>query len=76
MVHGFSYAGKATATFHPDAGWVNTHIYVELISPCEHVEQFMRQIEPLLGNRAVTYSQSEDWSRTAEAPRQVAVPIA
>jgi H+/Cl- antiporter ClcA/PII-like signaling protein len=74
MVHGFSYAGEATATFHPDAGWVNTHIYVELIAPGEQLELFMQQVKPLLANRAVTYSESEDWSRAVEAPRPLPVP--
>jgi PII-like signaling protein len=73
MVHGFSYGGNATATFHPDAGWVNTHIYVELIAPSEQLELFLQHIKPLLANRTVTYSESEDWSRAVEAPLPVPV---
>jgi H+/Cl- antiporter ClcA/PII-like signaling protein len=74
MVHGFSYAGKATASFHPDAGWVNTHIYVELIAPTEQLGLFLQQVKPLLANRTVTFSESEDWSRAVETPQPVPVP--
>jgi H+/Cl- antiporter ClcA len=63
MHYGFSYAGKETATFHPDAGFVNTHIYVELVAPRGQLEAFMKEVAPLLGRRAVTYSEAEDWSR-------------
>jgi PII-like signaling protein len=74
MMHGFSYAGKATATFHPDAGWVNTHIYVELIAPSEQLEVFLQQIKPMLAHRTITYSESEDWTGAVWAPQPVPVP--
>ncbi|HWY85676.1 MAG TPA: chloride channel protein, partial [Gemmataceae bacterium] len=42
MTYGYSYGGQATATFHPEAGFVNAHIYVELIAPREHLESFVK----------------------------------
>lgn len=75
MVHGFSYAGKATATFHPDAGLVNTHIYVELIAPNEQLEAFLREVSPMLANRAITFSQTEDWSWAVQTSQPVSVPV-
>ena len=33
MTYGFTHSGKKMADLHPEAGFVNTHIYVELIAP-------------------------------------------
>lgn len=73
MVYGFSYASKAMATFHADAGFVNTHIFVELIAPRERLERFLQEVAPLITGRAVTYSEVQDWTRTVP-PAAPALP--
>jgi H+/Cl- antiporter ClcA len=72
MTYGFSYSGQSTATFHPDAGFVNAHIYVELIAPRDQLESFMTQIAPLIASRSVTYCEGEDWT---QAPADETTPI-
>ena len=74
MTYGFSYAGHAIATFHPDAGCVNAHIYLELIAPREQLELFVKQIAPIIVNRSITYSESEDWTPAAADTAPALVP--
>jgi hypothetical protein len=75
MTYGFSYEGKETATLHPDAGFVNTHIHVELVGPRNRLEDFMNEAAPLLDRRAVTFSTVEDWSKSKVNNQLVSVAV-
>jgi PII-like signaling protein len=75
LTYGFTDEGKATASFHPDAGFTNMHIYVELIAPRTQLEAFITQIVPLIPSRVVTFAEFEHWGegRAAfDAPDRVA----
>ena len=64
---GFTYHGKKKVELHPDAGFINTHVFLDLIGPREQLEAFFEAIRPLLGeDRFATYSELEHWS-TASA---------
>lgn len=54
---------------------MNTHIYVELIAPNEQLEAFLREVSPMLANRAITFSQTEDWSWAVQTSQPVSVPV-
>jgi H+/Cl- antiporter ClcA/PII-like signaling protein len=62
MTYGFTNHGKTKADFHPDAGFTNTHIYVELIAPRAQLEAFFEQIAPLVAGRVVTFAEAEHWA--------------
>lgn len=59
---GFTYHGKKKVELHPDAGFINTHVFLDLIGPREQLEAFFEAIRPLLGeDRFATYSELEHW---------------
>jgi PII-like signaling protein len=61
MAYGFTHAGKKMAEVHPDAGYVNMHMFVELIAPRAQLEAFFSQITPLIPNRVATFAEVEHW---------------
>jgi H+/Cl- antiporter ClcA/PII-like signaling protein len=61
LTYGFTDAGKTTANFHPDVGFTNTHIYVELIAPRDQLEAFIERIASLISSRVVTFAELEHW---------------
>lgn len=68
MQAGFTYQGKQTIELHPDAGFMNTHVFLELIGPRAELETFFAQIQPLIGtDRVTTYSELEHWGGAASA---------
>lgn len=65
---GFTYDGKKTVLLHHEVGYVNTHIFLELIGPRAKLEAFFVQIQPLIGdNRVTTYTEVEHWGHPAGA---------
>jgi H+/Cl- antiporter ClcA/PII-like signaling protein len=66
MHYGFTYKSPRNATFHPDTGWTNTHIYVELIGPRADLVAFVQQIAPLVEKRVMTFSEVEHWAGPVE----------
>lgn len=62
MTYGFTHHGQMKADFHPEAGFTNTHIYVELIAPRAELEAFFNQVAPLLAGRVATFTEVEYWS--------------
>jgi hypothetical protein len=69
MHAGFTYEGKKTVEFHPDFGFMNTHIFLELIGPRPRLEAFFLYIQPFLGeNHVTTFTEVEHWDSVAAAP--------
>jgi H+/Cl- antiporter ClcA len=62
MTLGFTHQGRSNAMFHADAGFINTHMYVELIAPRAQLEVFMERIAPLIEKRVATFSEVEHWT--------------
>jgi PII-like signaling protein len=60
MAYGFSNYGPKTQ-FHPDLGYINMNIYVELISPRESLEAFLDLVGPLVADRVVVFKEVEQW---------------
>jgi H+/Cl- antiporter ClcA/PII-like signaling protein len=73
MTYGFTHGGKKMADIHPDSGFVNTHIYVELIATRPQLESFFAQITPLVANRVATFDEVEHWG---EVPASSGLHIA
>jgi H+/Cl- antiporter ClcA/PII-like signaling protein len=73
MTYGFTHSGKKMADLHPDAGYVNTHIFVELIATRPQLESFFAQIKPLIANRVATFAEVEHWG---EVPASAGLHIA
>jgi hypothetical protein len=68
MHGGFTYEGKKTVELHPDFGFMNTHVFLELIGPRPLLEAFFAHIQPLIGaNRMATFAELEHWSGAAAA---------
>jgi hypothetical protein len=66
MHAGFTYEGKKTVELHPDAGFMNTHVFLELIGPRPLLEAFFHHLQPYLGeNRVTTYAEVEHWGHAA-----------
>jgi hypothetical protein len=76
MQAGFTYEGKKTVELHPDFGFMNTHIFLELIGPRAQLEAFFVHIQPLIGeHRVTTFAELEHWGPVAAAAvPHVAVP--
>ena len=61
VTYGFTHEGAKAVASHPDAGFANMHIFVELVAPRPQLESFFTQITPLIGNRVATFGEVEHW---------------
>ncbi len=73
MTYGFTHGGEVVADIHPEVGYTNTHIYVELIAPRLQLESFFTQISPMIQNRVATFNEIEHWG---EVPASAGLHIA
>ena len=68
MHAGFTYKGKKTVELHPDVGFINTHIFLELIGPRAQLEVFFLHIQQFIGeHRVTTFTEVEHWGHVAAA---------
>lgn len=66
MTYGFTNRGSSSTSFNAEAGFTNTHIYVELIAPRPKLMEFLEQILPLIEKHVATFSEVEHWTGPIE----------
>jgi H+/Cl- antiporter ClcA/PII-like signaling protein len=76
MHYGYTHHGTHQAELHPDRGFTNTHMYVELMGRRDMLEAFFHQIAPLIKGRVVTYLEAEHWAGNLDNPAKPAEPNA
>jgi H+/Cl- antiporter ClcA len=54
--------GTTTTGFHPELGYTDMNIYVELLAPREQLEAFCEHVAPLLVNRVMVFAETEHWA--------------
>jgi H+/Cl- antiporter ClcA/PII-like signaling protein len=60
--YGFSNYGATTTTFHPETGFHDVNIYVEMVSPREKLEAFLQAVAPRVSGRVILFDEVEHWT--------------
>jgi PII-like signaling protein len=59
--YGYTNHGDITTTFHPDTGFQDVNVYVELVAPREKLEAFLAHAAVMVADRVVLFDEVEHW---------------